>query len=297
MLFSIGLFFAKKTPKLLLAILTIVNIIMVFFVMNGSTHESNAYAELYLVEYRFNQSSDITSALSSQYSSKHDDNSIEDFIMRVGFMGVCIDFGDDDMKCGYTSDMDYTYDSDVPSFSVSSSSSSSSNTTSAKTSLDLFDLAYDIQNKTVDYHIFIAELIILLGVLLVQLYNIIAFLPFQAYATIIAIFGLISFWIILCISISWILIVCDEMIGTGSAMTMNILEFSGKNNRTQGVLWAIFSLTIIQLCYYTWLLVKKDGVLQQLRNKKAAKGKDVEKDTGSMSDSVLSSMTTLRGTL
>lgn len=288
---------------------------MIFFVMNASTHDSDAYADLYLVELQFNETSGITNALSTQYSSKHDGNHIEDFIMRIGFMGVCIDFGDE-MNCGYISDMDYTYESEVPSFSVTTSSdssntnnnnNSSNNTTNVKTtstsSLELFDIAYKIQKKTISYHIFIVEIIFLLILLITQFYNMIEFLPFQKYIFYSAILILSSFWIILAISITWVLVVCHDLISLGNVMTMNVLEIS-KGKRVQGVLWASFAITIVQLMYYAWIFIKDNNIdlinmckFNKNGNSNDDKNIDVEKEAGSVSDSVMSSITTLRGTL
>ncbi|KAG0683592.1 hypothetical protein C6P42_000618 [Pichia californica] len=291
MIFSIGLFFVKKTPKFVTLLLTIINIIMIFFVMNGSTHDSDAYADIYLVEYQFNNTGGISSALSSQYSSAHDGNNIDEFIMRVGFMGVCINFGDG-MECGYIGDMDYTYGNEVPSFSISSSNKNSTSTAS----LGLFDIAYKIQDKTFRYHIFIVEIIFLLVLFVVQFYNMIGFLPFQKYVTYIAIFVVSSFWIILTISITWIMVVAHDLVNIGSVMTMNILSFSS-GKRAPGILWAAFSITIVQLLYYGWIVVKDEEIFQRIFNRSSNKKSDVEKDAGSMSDSVMSSITTLRGTL
>lgn len=306
MIFSIGLFFVKKTPKFVLFLLTIINIIMIFFVMNASTHDSDAYADLYLVELQFNETSGITNALSTQYNSKHDGNNIDDFIMRIGFMGVCVDFGNE-MNCGYISNMDYTYQSEVPSFSVTTSNeSSNTNTTTSKTtstsSLELFDIAYKIQQKTISYRIFIVEIIFLLILLITQFYNMIGFLPFQKYILYLAALVLSCFWIILTISITWVLVVCHDLISLGNVMTMNVLEFS-KGKRVQGILWASFAITVVQLIYYTWLFIKDSNCelinICKFNKSNVSKNNnaDIEKEAGSVSDSVMSSITTLRGTL
>lgn len=291
MFLSIGLFFAKKTPKLVSTILTIINIIMIFLVMNGATHDSDAYASLYSVEYKFNETSDIASALSTQYSKQHSGNKLEDFVMRIGFLGVCINFGDG-MQCGYTSDMEFTYKDEVPSFSVTGSGKN----TTTSTSLELFDIAYAIQQKTVRHYIFIVEIIFLLALLVVQLYNMIGFLPFQKYASYLSMAVLGSFWVIMCISITWFLVVCQDLVSVGGVMTMDVLSFS-RGKRSEAVLWAVFGLTVAQSAYYLWILVRNASTMQRLGKFNTKKNTDVEKDAGSASDSVLSSITTLRGTL
>ncbi|ODQ48575.1 hypothetical protein PICMEDRAFT_14123 [Pichia membranifaciens NRRL Y-2026] len=291
MIFSLGLFFVKKTPKFLCAVVTIINVVMIFFVINGATHDSDAYSNLYSVEFTFNQTSDISSALSTQYSKQHKGNSLQDFVVRVGYMGVCINFGDG-MQCGYTSDMEYTYQDQVPSFSVTGGNKNST----SSTSLEVFDIAYAIQQKTARHQIFIVEIIFLLALLVVQLYNMIGFLPLQKYASYLSMLILGSFWIILCISITWTMVVCHDLVSVGGVMTMNILSFS-KGKRSQGVLWAVFALTIVQTAYYMWTLIGGTGFMQGISRSGAKKNTDVEKDAGSVSDSVMSSITTLRGTL
>lgn len=291
MFLSLGLFVVRKTPKLFCLLLTIINIILIFFVINGATHDSDAYSNLQLVEYRFNSGSQISEILSSQYSSKHDGKNITEFSMKVGFLGTCLDFGGDkEMDCGYTSDMKSLYENDVPSFSVSSGTNS---TTGAN--LKLFDICEIIQKKTTKYQIFIVELIFLLVLLVSQLYNAIAFLPFQQYIYffIVSIIG--CFFTILCISITWLTVTIENIVNMGEVMTMDIIEFE-KGQRVQNLVWAVFALTIVQSLYYFWDFVKERGLLSKSTKQSKCK-KDVEKDSGSLSDSVMSSISTLRDTL
>lgn len=298
MVFSLGIYFVKKTPKLLCALITIVNIVMIFFVMNGATHDSDAYSNLYLIEYKFNQSSDISGLLSSQYSQQHDGNKLEDFVMKVGFMGVCVDFGGNDttsggLDCGYTSDMDEKYESQVPSFSVTSSKNSTSSAT-----LKLFDMAHTIQNKAIKYQIHIVEILFLLIILVAQVYNMIGCLPFQTYIQSFIILALGSFFIIDCISITWLLVTIQNLQNVGGVMTMNILSFT-QGKRPQGILWAVFALSVIQLGFYIWKMIRNQVEAPTLtkNNSRNRKVNDLEKDLGSLNDSVMSSITTLRGTL
>lgn len=299
MLFSLGLFFAKKTPKLLCTIITIVNIVMIFFVVNGSTHDSDAYSNLYLVEYKFNTESAISPILSSQYSQQHKNSSLNNFSMKVGFMGVCVDFGND-LNCGYTSDMETAYENEVPSFSVVNNESENNTTITNSTihtssvSLELFEIAQKIQNKSIKYHIFIVEIVYLLFLLLIQTYSLIGFLPFQIYVSYFISFVLGSFMVILCISITWLMVSCHDLVSVGMVMTMNILSFT-KGNKTQNILWAVFTLTFIQIFYYLWTFVKVNKLVTGLKSFKFEK--DIEKDAGSFSGSGISSITTLRETL
>lgn len=298
MIFSLGMFFVKKTPKLLCAIVTIINIVMIFFVMNGATHDSNAYSNLYLVEYRFNQSSDISGLLSSQYSQQHDGSKLEDFVMKVGFMGVCVDFGGNDttsggLDCGYTSDMDEKYQSQVPSFSVTSSKNSTSSAT-----LKLFDMAHTIQNKAIKYQIYIVELLCLLVLLVAQVYNMIGCLPFQFYIQCFMMLTLFASFTIICISITWFLVTIQNLQSIGGVMTMNILSFD-QGKRPQGVLWAVFAFSVIQIGFYVWRILQNgvDSSTPKRSKPRSRKVTDLEKDVGSLNNSVMSSITTLRGTL
>jgi hypothetical protein len=296
MFISFGLFFAKKAPKFLCLLLTIINIVMIFFVMNGATHDSNAYSNLYLVEYKFNQTSDISGLLAEQYTHQHNGTKLNDFFMRVGFMGVCVNFGGNDitdggLDCGYTSDMNEKYDNEIPSFSVTSGKNNTSNA-----ALQLFDIAYTIQNKTIKYQIFIVEIIFLLVVLVAQLYNMIGILPFQIYMEYFIILTITSFFTIVCISITWLMVTQQNLQSIGNVMTMNILTFT-QGNRPQGILWAVFALAIIQLGFYVWNILKKEAVLSNMNMKRSKGTNDIEKDIGSINNSVMSSITTLRGTL
>lgn len=279
----------KRTPKLLCTLLTIVNIIMIFFVMNGATHDSSGYSSLYLYEYQFNNQSDISNLLATQYSQQHDGKKLSDFSMKVGFMGICVDFGDD-LDCGYTSDMKTDYDDKVPSFSVTNNK----NTTSSAT-LELFTLAETLQNKATKYQIFIVEIITLLVLLVAQLYNMISFLPFQIYIQWFILFVLTVFFTIICISISWVMISCANVMNLGFVMTMNILSFA-QGKKPQSVLWAAFALCIFQVIFYIWTIINGDfSGFNFNRTKKPSK--DMEKDISSIDHSILSSISTLRGTL
>lgn len=289
MIFSFGLFFVKKAPKLICTLLTIINIVMIFFVMNGATHDSSGYSSLYLYEYQFNNGSDIAGLLATQYSQQHDGKSLSDFSMKVGFMGVCVDFGKES-DCGYTNDMKTDYDDKVPSFSVTNNKNSSSSAT-----LELFTLAETLQNKATKYQIFIGEIIVLLALLITQVYNMISFLPFQMYIEWLILSILGSFFTILCISITWLMVSCANVMNIGSTMTMNILSFS-QGVKPQRILWAAFALCILQITFYSWNLVS--GELSGINfNRKRKSGKDVEKDMHSIDNSILSSISTLRGTL
>ncbi|GMM44702.1 Fig1 protein [Pichia kluyveri] len=262
---------------------------MIFFVMNGATHDSSGYSSLYLYEYQFNNQSDISNLLATQYSQQHDGKKLSDFSMKVGFMGICVDFGDD-LDCGYTSDMKTDYDDKVPSFSVTNNK----NTTSSAT-LELFTLAETLQNKATKYQIFIVEIITLLVLLVAQLYNMISFLPFQIYIQWFILFVLTVFFTIICISISWVMISCANVMNLGSVMTMNILSFA-QGKKPQNVLWAAFALCILQVIFYIWTIINGDfSGFNFNRTKKPSK--DMEKDISSIDHSILSSISTLRGTL
>lgn len=289
MIFSCASLMLKKTPKFVCLLLTIVNIVMIFFVINGATHDSAAYNSLYLYQYKFNNSSDISHLLASQYSTQHKGKNLEDFVMSVGFMGVCLEFGgDEDTLCGYTDDMQTQYEKQVPSFSVTNNK----NTTSGA-NLELFGVAKTFQH-TVKKHILIVELVALLLLLVTQLYNMIGFLPFQFYVQMFIFVVIACYSIIMLISISWVMITCQDLKTVGGPLTMNILSFS-KGTKPVGILWAAFALAIVQVAFYVWICLSGEDFLQRF----GCRGRrtDAEKEAGSINNSVLSSITTLRGTL
>lgn len=294
MIFSCGVFLIKKTPNLICFLFTLINIIMLFFVINGATHNSNAYSSLYLIEYRFNQTSEISTLIASQYSSQNDGDKIQDFAMEVGFMGVCLNFGGnatdrDGLTCGYTSDMYSEYHSDVPSFLLTSSTNNSSTA-----ALQLFDIASRFQNKATKYRIFIVEIVFLLVLLILQLYNSIGFLPFQIYVRYLIIMVIFSTFIIICISITWLLVTVQSLESVAGAMTMNILSFK-PGKKAQTILWVVFALLVLQISFYIWQIIAVGNLASRLGTSKDAP--DVEKDAVSANNSVLSSIITLRETL
>lgn len=243
-----GLTLVKQFPKLLALILTIVNIALIFFVLNGATHDSSAYNSLALIEYKFNSSSDIYSLLSLQYSKNHSHEKLDEFVIKVGYRGVCISFtdGKDNLNCGYTSDMDAAYSSKVPSFSVTDN-----NNSTGRASLEMFDIAYSIQEKSYKSNIYIAELICLLAALICQVYTILGFLPFQNYVLLLILGVLTSFFIINCIAITWLMVVLGNLVGVGGVLTMNILSFTVVS-KPVGILWATLAITIVQGSLYLW---------------------------------------------
>ncbi|TID15444.1 hypothetical protein CANINC_004410 [Pichia inconspicua] len=272
------------------------NIVMVFFIMSCTTHNSDGYAKLYIAEIKFNSTNEISTMLNSQYMQQHDSNRLLDFSMRIGFQGVCLNFGGEKdsiygSNCGYTSDMNDLYGSKVPSFSVTSNQNSTSGA-----ELDMFDITHKIQGKATKYRIYIVEIVVLLVLLLFQVYNILGFLPGQEYALLAIIALILIFFTIHCISITWLLVTMQNLQTLGSVMTMNILAFF-QGKRIQGVIWSVFGLILLQMGFYAWLLIT--GAVAGGANTINAptRRKDVEKDYRGYNHSVMSSISTLRDTL
>lgn len=264
--------------------------------MNCATHNSNGYSDLYIVNVKYNATNEISSLLNSQYMQQHDNNEIIDFSLKIGFMGVCLDFGGEKdsvygPNCGYTGDMNNSYESKVPSFSVTSNQNSTSGA-----ELELFEVTHRIQEKATKYRIYIVELVALLILLLVQLYNLIGFLPGQTYVLLAIIAILMGFFIIHCISITWLMVTMQNLQMIGGVMTMNILTFT-QGKRIQGVIWVILGLSIIQMGFYSWLIFRGGAGKEPATGLKAIKHKGVERDYGGYNYSVMSSISTLRDTL
>lgn len=296
MLLSCGLLTIQKAPRLICAIITIVNIIMIFFVMSCTTHDSDAYSKLYIAEVKYNSTNEISSMLDSQYMQQHDGNKLLDFSMKIGFQGVCLDFGGKSdsiygANCGYTADMNDAYGLKVPSFSVTSNQNSTSGA-----ELDMFDITHHIQDKATKYRIYIVEMIVLLLLLLFQVYNFIGFLPGQEYALLAIIAFIFIFFTIHCISITWLMVTMQNLQTLGSVMTMNILTFT-QGKRIQGIIWSVFGLVILQIGFYAWLVVGGATGRAAVTMAAPARRKDIEKDYRGYNHSVLSSISTLRDTL
>lgn len=252
---------------------------MVFFLYNGATHNSDAYSSLFLVEYQFENKSDIYSMIDGQYSAQHDGASLSDFSLKVGYMGLCLKFGDstlnsagkNDNICGYTSDIIDTYNTKVPSFSLTSSNSTNA------AGLELFDLAKTFQDNVMKKVIFIVLLIFLLALLVLQIYSILGFLPFQLYASILIFIVLFSSFIILNIILIWLLVADSTMTNIGYETSLKIITVSS-SNKPQSILWAVFGLQIVQSIFYIWDFFKPGN--PKTNSKVNGSGGDIEKDAG-----------------
>lgn len=306
------LFVTKRFPHIICVVLTLINVAVVFFLYNGATHNSNAYASLYLVEYRFENKSDIFAMIESQYAAQHDGAALQDFSLKVGYMGLCLTFGDasldsqgqDGHVCGYTSDIVSAYSTDVPSFSLTNSNSTNA------AGLELFDLAQNFQSKVMHKVVFVVLLIFLLALLVLQIYSLLAFLPLQLYVSLLIISTIFSCFVILCIVITWLLVADSTLVNTGYETSLKILLVSS-NKKPQSLLWALFALLIVEAAFHIWKLLgtkspsnpnsdfEKDPPLAYSYgyHPQAYVHNPTKHYTHAPSGSVMSSISTLRGVL
>lgn len=271
------MFLTRKSPKLLCIIISLINIVMVFFVYNGATHNSSAYSSLYLVEYQFENKSDIYSMIDRQYSAQHDSASLSDFSLQVGYIGLCLKFmdetldkeGDNGLICGYTSDIIDKYNDQVPSFSLTSSNSTNA------AGLELFDLVKTFQENVMKKVIFIVLLIFLVALIVLQVYSLLGFLPFQKYVLILISITLFSSFIILNIILIWLLVADSTMTNTGYETSLKILTVSS-SNKPQSILWAVFALLIVESIFYAY----EFGRLGKKKGESKVNGGDAEQNAG-----------------
>lgn len=269
-------YLTKKLPKLLTIVITLISIVMVFFVYNGATHNSNSFSSLYLIEYQFQNRSDIYTLLDGQYSAQHGGAALSDFSLKVGYNGLCIKFADESQDdhgqsgntCGYTEDIISTYQSKVPLFTLTGSNSTSA------AGLELFELAKTFQQSVMKKAILIVLLITLLALILEQIYSLVSFLPLQLYVSLLILFTISCALIIQTISLIWLLVADTALTRTGYRTSLKILSVQS-SFKPQSLMWTVFAFLIILLAFYTWDLFA--NVLTVNRNKKSNKsGHDLE---------------------
>ncbi|GMM28814.1 hypothetical protein DAMA08_015300 [Martiniozyma asiatica (nom. inval.)] len=272
---------------------------MVFFLLNGATHNSSGYSSLWLVDYKFNNESSIYSMVASQYAKINDGAQLSDFSLKVGYLGMCVNFGsssDEENDCGYTNDISNLYSTEMPDFTLTSSSSNST----TKAELQLLDLAKDFQKKVMKREIYSVQLIFLLALLVVQTYYCIGPLPFQNYALLLAIFMLCASFVILSIITVWVVVADYTVSVLGEVTSLNILQVL-QNGKVTNILWAAFSLHVLEMALYAWIIyqlktLEANNSKEDLEKANNGYGYDY-KYTYSGSDGVMSSISMLKKTL
>ncbi|CDR43605.1 CYFA0S12e02476g1_1 [Cyberlindnera fabianii] len=158
----------KRMPRIMCLVFLFITIFLLAFLLLGCTQESSVYSSTFLIRYSFNKSSSIFPLIEKSFTSKNL-TGYEDMIVRTGYLGLCVDVGDD-ITC--TGRKDFSVLNSISAVNVYTVNSNTSSTT-----LDLIALAADFTDDIVHPYVLIATIVLSIVQFLALFYVVIPSLP------------------------------------------------------------------------------------------------------------------------
>ncbi|KAG7879709.1 hypothetical protein KL938_003762 [Ogataea parapolymorpha] len=260
-------FLLRKGPKLLVFLLLVVNVFLLAFLLVGCTNSSSQYSNVYLIEYKFNQSSAFYSKIENAYSNSNNDD-LTSMRVYVGYRGICVKT-DNATSCS-TNFENTNYKEAYPGVSLYNTDANSTSS-----SLSLVDMAVKFNTKVTQPYILMASLVLTLFLLANLLYGCIPLLPWKWVASYTS-FALSSILCILWgIGGMWVDVAAKSGAVLGATASMTIIEAS-IGHRAAAMIWCSFSFYVVSL------VCTSVGLGKQIRSKQES----LEKDSKSLASSM-----------
>ncbi|KAG7711390.1 hypothetical protein KL914_000032 [Ogataea haglerorum] len=260
-------FFLRKGPKLLVLLLLVINIFLLAFLLVGCSSSSSQYSNVYLVEYKFNQSSAFYNKIENAYSRSNNDD-LTSMRVLVGYRGICVKT-DSATLCS-TNIEKTNYKEIYPGVSLYNTDANSTSS-----SLSLVDMAVEFNTKVTQPYILMASLVLTLFLLGSLLYAYIPLLPWKWVAPYTS-FALSSVLCVLWgIGGMWAHVAAKSGAVIGTTASMTIIEGS-IGHRAAAMIWSSFSFYVVSL------VCTSVGLAKQIRSKQES----LEKDSKSLASSM-----------
>lgn len=83
-------FLVKKLPKYLTILLVFISIVLLCFILAGSFDTSPSFSNVYVLEFKFNSSSEYYPIIQKSYSLQNSSSTLSNMKIRVGYLGMCV---------------------------------------------------------------------------------------------------------------------------------------------------------------------------------------------------------------
>lgn len=245
-LFSTLPFFTKKSPRFLGLIMSFISFMLALFVLLGCTKPKSAYANVFLFELSFNQSSPILKNMQTDTM-----NSTQmDTTVRTGYMGSCITFNasssNSKIECGDTDKIFSKYASELPVFSLYNEAT---NSTTEEMNLVDFSSSFRKSGSNVSAGGFVPLVILIVIEIIGMAVNAasvgLRFTKFSVLTYIIAAAIGFSCWILSIATLSWIEAQRNTIHNLVHYVSLGLLNGS-VDGRMSGIEWATFFMTFLQ---------------------------------------------------
>lgn len=219
------------------------------FLLLGCIDTSSNYSNVYLLSYKFNQSSPLydylsTTTVSTNSSSSTNSTAIDELLsVKIGYMGVCLSSSQKDISC-----TTYTQLDSFPKFSISILSGH----------LDLIQLAQSFSSNICHPRILLTTIILTLINLLLLCYCVIPIVPGKSFMKKINTglsFILLLLWGLGSMLQHQAVISSVEMMHQSSFQ----LIIGSKGGRAEAMTWTAFSFILIvflSACFSLWMEVR-----------------------------------------
>ena len=211
------------------------------YLLLGCTKTSSAFSSIYLLEYRFNETSPMYSLIEEAYEAKNSTNAAY-MNIKIGYYGTCIEQGDaenDDksLSCDYTSNMDlYNKYQAISLYGTSASD--------ATGSLDLVGIATSIQKHVIRPYLLWISIVLNVMLFAILFYCSFPFVPAREASKRISIILSLILTLIWAIGAMWAHIAVKSGVQLVEPSSMNIIEGS-IGTKSEALTWSSFTFYCI----------------------------------------------------
>ncbi len=241
----------KKLYPVLIPLTLLINVILLIFLLFGSTSTSGIYSDTYLVKYSFNTSSPIFEQIKHAYASSNTTIDVSKLEVTASYLGICASSGKHDKTC-----VSRTKTSNLSAFQ--GLQIYSDNSTSLTASLDLVAMASKFSNKIVHPYVLMVTIVfsfilflstiilLLLSFFSAKLKLVLTKLSLVLSFVLVLLWGIGAFWSHVAIDTS------NNLMSLSSLSVIN----SYKGTQSQAMSWSAFTFFLIDFLGIMVLFIK-----------------------------------------
>lgn len=258
-------FIAKRMPRMIVLLLTFINIFLLVFLLVGCY--SSSHINTYLSRFTFASDSTLYPMIKQSFTHNAKTTGFENVVVKVGYLRTCIDkvprvYNMDNnsiaTKCysGKTIENESIYsDITLQLFNVPKSSQSSNTTTSTPVTLNLLELAHITAAKVVHPHLLIATVAFTVLEFIGMTYYLIPLLPFKNWINIYNIVLASLLLLLWTIGVMWEHVATRATAKLIPPASLGIIK-SHRGRKAASMAWLIFSFQLINTILLWFLCIR-----------------------------------------